>query len=182
MGEAGPGAEEKGRAASKGTQLRENWSQVLYHHPPPQAGPPTHKQACTHKRILHGALGCSSNPSLASLPHPLHLDTRVVRSSVVSAHPEGNREPSHPFTSREEAGGGPTPNRRASPALTVGYGVPAEIRSSLANSQATGAPCSQTGVQQGRGWDLGGHSCIAALSLPSSSAFSVVAIVAPFEG
>lgn len=92
----------------------------------PRLGPQHTNRHAHTSAYLHGALGCSSNPSLASSPHPLHLDTRVVGSSVVSAHPEGNREPSHPFTSREEAGGGPTPNRRASPALTVGSSVPAE--------------------------------------------------------
>lgn len=178
MDEAGPGAQEEGRAASKGTQLRENWSQVLYRRSPTSPGwAPIHKQARAQRRTPPRGPGMLSQPFPRIFTTPASPDTRVVGSSVVSAHPEGNREPSHPFTSQDEAGGGPNPSRRASPALTVGSSVPAESGPAWRIPRRRAPPA----VRQGCNRAEAGTWAATPASLPSSSAFSVVAMVAPFE-
>lgn len=54
-------------------------------------------------------------------------------------------------------------------------------RPGLANSQEAGAPCSQTGVQQGVGRDFpAADTLTAGFSLITSPALAVVVMVAPF--
>lgn len=128
MGGAGAGAEEEGRAASKGTQIRENRSQVLYRRSPTSPGWAPSTQTGMHTQAHTFTRPWSAHPTIPLRLHHtpftgIHGWWEAVWSVPILRVTENPLTPLPPGMRQGEGpllAGGPTP------ALTVGSSVPAE--------------------------------------------------------